>query len=136
MSSPSFRLIAINSLDSVRQGLRPVTRPTHGWLLAVRQALGLSRAAVAAPLGVTPSAIQSYEQAEKSDTITLATLRRAAAALDCELVVALVPKGGRSFADLAAVRDPAQAHLRATEHSMALEAQGSGDLPPSPRSAS
>jgi transcriptional regulator with XRE-family HTH domain len=86
---------------------------------------------MAAPLKITQSAIQSYEQAEKTDTITLATLRRAAAALDCELVIALVPNGGRRFADLAAARDPDRAHLRATEHSMALEAQGSGDLPSS-----
>ncbi|MBC8011310.1 MAG: helix-turn-helix domain-containing protein [Burkholderiales bacterium] len=107
----------------------------HGWLRAVRQAIGLSRAAMAAPLNVTPSAIQSYEEAEKNDTITLATLRRAAAALGCEVVIALVPKGGRSFADLAAARDTGLAHLRATEHSMSLEAQGSGDLPQADRPA-
>ncbi len=114
-------------------GLRPVARPIHGWLHATRQALGLSRATVAASLHVTPSAIQSYERAEKNDAITLATLRRAAAALDCELVVAVVPRGGRSFGELAASFDPALDHLRATEHSMSLEAQSSGDLPPSSR---
>ena len=132
MPSREFKAIAIKSLDSITTNIRPISRPAHGWLHAVRQALGLSRAALAAPLKVTPSAIQGYEQAEKNDTITLATLRRAAAALDCELVVALVPRGGRSFADLAAAHDPVLAHLRATEHSMALEAQGSGDLPPIP----
>jgi len=125
--------IAINSLDSVTAGLNSISRPVHGWLYAVRQALGLSRSAVSGRLQLSPQAIQGYEKAEKNDVITLATLRRAAAALDCELVVALVPKGRQTFAALAATHDPAQAHLRATEHSMALEDQASGDLPSHPR---
>ncbi|MCX6937317.1 MAG: helix-turn-helix domain-containing protein [Verrucomicrobia bacterium] len=123
-------------MDSVTAGLRPVSRPVHGWLRSVRQALGLSRAAVAGRLKLTPQAIQGYEKAEKDDVITLATLRRAAAALDCDLVVVLVPKGGRTFTALAATHDPAQAHLRATEHSMALEDQASGDLAPPQRPVS
>jgi predicted DNA-binding mobile mystery protein A len=117
-------------LDSVTRTIRPVSRPVHGWLAAVRQALGLSRAAVAASLKVTPAAVQAYEKAEKNDAITLATLRRVAGAMDCELVVALVPRNGLTFAQLAARHDPDFAHLRATEHSMALENQASHDLPP------
>ncbi|MDF3056126.1 MAG: mobile mystery protein [Rariglobus sp.] len=135
MNGHKSTAIAINSLDSVTQAIRPVSRPIHGWLAAVRNALGLSRAAVAASLKVTPSAVQDYEKAEKADAITLATLRRVAAAMDCELVVALVPKDALTFAQLAARRDPDFVHLRATEHSMALEAQASHDLPPSPRPA-
>jgi DNA-binding transcriptional regulator YiaG len=82
MPGTEFRAIAINHLDSVTAAIRPISRPTHGWLHAIRQALGLSRAAMAGRLKVSPSAIQSYERAEKNDTITLATLRRAAAPLD------------------------------------------------------
>lgn len=124
--------IAINSLDSVTRSICPVSRPVHGWLAAVRNALGLSRAAVAATLKVTPSAVQDYEKAEKADAITLATLRRVAGAMDCELVVALVPRSGLTFAQLAARHDPDFVHLRATEHSMALENQASHDLPSVP----
>ena len=130
MPKHRIKVIAANSLDQTTRDLRPVPRPVHGWLQAVRQATGLPRRHVAEALGVTPSAIQAYEKAEKSDTITLGTLRRAAAALDCELVVALIPRNGRSFAELAADQDPDLVYLRATEHSMALEAQASGDLPP------
>lgn len=132
MNRPKSIAIAIESLDSVTQTIRPVSRPVHGWLAAVRNALGLSRAAVAASLKVTPSAVQDYEKAEKADAITLATLRRVAGAMDCELVVALVPRNGLTFEQLAARRDPDFAHLRATEHSMALEDQASHDLPPAP----
>ena len=129
MPSSPLKAIAITSLEQSTRDLRPVSRPVHGWLQAVRQALGVPRRAVAEALGVTTSAIQAYEKAEKADAITLGTLRRAAGALDCELVVALVPRHGRSFGQLAADHDPEVAHLRATEHSMALEAQASGDLP-------
>lgn len=128
MHKATQQVIALKSLSSVTQSVRPLSRPAHGWLRAVRQALGLSGAALARTLRVTPTAVQDYEKAEAADTITLATFRRVAAALDCELVVALVPRNGRDFMDLAASRDPDIAHLKATEHSMTLEAQGSDDL--------
>ncbi len=128
MNKASQQVIALKSLSAVTQSLRPVYRPAHGWLRAVRQALGLSGAALARSLRVTPTAVQDYEKAEASDTITLATFRRVAAALECELVIALVPRDGQTFTDLAASRDPDIAHLKATEHSMNLEAQGSDDL--------
>ena len=132
MKRPESAVIALNSLDAVINTTRPISRPVHGWLAAVRNALGLTRASVAATLKVTPSAVQEYEKAEKADAITLATLRRVAGAMDCDLVVALVPRNGLTFTQLAARRDPHFAHLRATEHSMALEAQASHDLPPAP----
>ena len=122
------KAIALNSLMAVTRDLRSIARPAHGWLRAVREALRLPRAAVARTLNVSASAVQDYEKAEKTDTITLGTFRRVAAALDCELVIALVPRNGRTFADLAAALDPEITHLKATEHSMALESQGSDDL--------
>jgi len=100
--------------------------PAKGWLLAVREGLGLSRAAVAKRLTLSPSAIAAFEQSEARGTISLQSLRKVADALDCEVVIKLVPKGGQSFIDLAAQHDPEMANLRATEHSMKLEAQGSG----------
>lgn len=104
----------------------------HGWLKAVREALGLPRSHLAKRLRVSVPTIQNYEKREKADTITLASLRKAAAAMDCELVVALVPGRGQTFAELSAKHDPELAHLQATEHSMRLEDQGSDDLNISP----
>jgi predicted DNA-binding mobile mystery protein A len=69
-----------------------------------------------------PATIQ-LEQAEARGAITLATLGRAARALDCELVYALVPR--RSLEAMATERAEkvARQRLQATAHSMALEAQ-------------
>ena len=71
-----------------------VTRPAAGWLRSVREALGLSLADQALKLQVTPPAVRSFEQAEAEDRITLASLRRTAAAMDCDLVYTLVPRSG------------------------------------------
>jgi len=107
--------------------LRPMP-PAKGWLLAVREGLGLTRAAIAKRLAISTTAIQSFEQSEARGTISIQSLRKMADAMGCEVVIKLVPKGEQSFIDLAAQHDPEMANLRATEHSMTLEAQGSGDL--------
>ena len=128
MKSTNKRVIALNGLSTASATLTVTRRPVHGWLRAVRNALGLSRESIAKKLKVTQAAVRDYERAEADEAITLATLRKVAGALDCDLVVGLIPRGGRSFIDLAAKHDPEIAHLKATEHSMALEAQGSGDV--------
>ena len=64
-------------------------RPLAGWLRSIRAALGLSAATLAVRLEITASGLRKLEQAEAQDAITLATLRRVAAAMDCELQQAL-----------------------------------------------
>lgn len=80
-----------------------VERPGAGWLRTIREVLGLTLADLAKRLGVTPPAVRSFEQAEGEDRITLASLRRTADAMDCELIYALVPRTG-TFAALAEAR--------------------------------
>jgi len=100
--------------------------PSKGWLRAVREALGLTQSQMAKNLGMKQQAYANTEVREQKEKITLSTLRRAAGALDCDLVYALVPRKavGSSFSELAAKQDPHYSMLRATEHSMALEGQG------------
>ena len=74
-------------------------------------------------LGVNPSTVTRLEVSETDDTISLATLRRAAEALGCELQYALVPK--RTLADTLEARATllARQQMAAISHTMALEAQ-------------
>lgn len=90
---------------------------------AVREGLGMAATHLAARLGVTPSTVTRLETSEADDTISLATLRRAAEALGCELHYALVPK--QSLADTLENRALAMARqqMAAVSHTMALEAQ-------------
>lgn len=105
-----------------------VVRPGAGWLRAVREALGLPLREVASRIAVTVPAVRSLEKAEADDRITLASLRRVAAALGCDVVYVLIPHEG-SFAALAEreARLQVAPHIEAAEHSMQLEAQGSHD---------
>jgi predicted DNA-binding mobile mystery protein A len=129
----SLRQILCTDLEARLPGLvaaqAQAARPAGGWLRAVRQALGLAQADVAKNIGVTKQAHARFERGETSGTLSIGNLERAAAAMNCDLVYYLVPRA-KSFSELAMQLDPAFAHLRASEHSMALEGQAVGDLPP------
>ena len=100
-------------------------RPAGGWLRAVREAIGLTQGQVAAKAAITRQSYAQLEAAEKKDAISIAALRRAADAMDCEVVYFIVPRESvaRTYADLAQTHDPVLKHLHATKHSMALEGQ-------------
>lgn len=103
-------------------------RPRLGWIRAVRDALGMSTRQLASRMGVTQPTVVQLEQSEANGTIQLATLRRAADALDCDLVYALVPRGGSlEQAVLAHARRRAGALVRAVDRSMELEDQAVTD---------
>jgi predicted DNA-binding mobile mystery protein A len=117
---------AIRHLDKRFAALRPLagtSRPPKGWLRAIRNALGMTTAQFAQRLGVSQPRIVELEQSEASGSVTLNTLQRAAEALGCRLVYALVPERPlaetvRARADLLAAR-----HTDAVAHSMRLEDQ-------------
>src|ERR1700719_2345081 len=68
------------------------SRPSRGWIAAIRTALGMSSTALAKRLNVGHSTILEYEKGEVRGSISLETLGRVADALDAELIVALVPR--------------------------------------------
>ena len=120
-----FRQLRLSQLDrnlSVARSLPP--RPSGGWIAAVREALGLSLAEIGRLARVPRQNVQKFERAEATDRITLATLRRVADAMGCDLVYVLVPKSG-SFAELAEqpTREQAARDVQSVVHTMALEDQ-------------
>ena len=78
------RLAAIGAVDHAA--------PRHGWIRAIRDALGMPARVMADRLNVTEGAVFAMERSEAAGTVQLDTLRRAAEALDCELLYALVPR--------------------------------------------
>jgi predicted DNA-binding mobile mystery protein A len=119
-------------LDDRLAPLKPAERfraPPKGWVRAIRDALGMSGVQLARRLDVKPPSIASLEASEESGTIQLKTLRRAAEALDCTLVYALVPNDSLEGAVRARARKIAIRDLGRVAHTMKLEAQetsGSG----------
>jgi predicted DNA-binding mobile mystery protein A len=104
--------------------------PPSGWLKAIRGALGISSRQLAQIIGIDMSAVIRMEEREPEGKITLELLSRAAQAMDCKLVYAIVPQD--HYDSLEAVvdkrsRNAAKALLQKVEHSMRLEDQGSSE---------
>lgn len=110
---------------------RPETRfkaPPKGWIRAIRDALGMSSQQLARRASVRSSqSIDDWEKAEINDSIQLKTLRRAAEAMDCILIYALVPKTSLEDAVRSRARKIAMRDLGRVAHTMRLEDQGTGD---------
>lgn len=121
---------AIRHLDQYFSNLRVLAqrpRPPKGWVRAIRDALGMTTAQFAMRLSVSQPRIIKLERAEADGTMTLRTLQRAAEALGCRLVYALVPE--KPLAEMVQERAALIADRRATavEHTMRLEDQAVTD---------
>ena len=97
--------------------------PAGGWIRAVREALGMSATQFAKRLGVARQTAQEQEQNEIDGSVGLSTLRRAAEALDCQLVYAFVPKTSLDELVQAQAHKVAMAELSRVDQTMLLEGQ-------------
>jgi predicted DNA-binding mobile mystery protein A len=129
----NYQFIRLKYLDNLNKKIEPLRSeqvPPQGWLRIVREGLGLSLRAVAEKLDATPQTVHAFERREAAGTLTLANLRKTAAAMNCEVVYFLVPEEAKAktFTKLAAAQSGFLAYLLDTEHSMQLEDQGVGDI--------
>ena len=94
----------------------------------MREAIGIPQQKAAERIAVTRQSYAQLEASEARGAISIDSLRRAAGALDCELVYFIVPKASKAgtYGELAVIHDPVAGQLRATEHSMSLGGHGSG----------
>jgi predicted DNA-binding mobile mystery protein A len=117
-------------LDERLLPLKPEERfdaPAKGWLRAIREALGMTGVQFAKRLRISPQSAEALEKSEANGKVQLDTLRRAADALDCRLVYAIVPKTSLEAAVTERARKIALRDLGRVAHTMTLEAQGTGD---------
>jgi predicted DNA-binding mobile mystery protein A len=118
-------------LEQLEENLRPYRRlldlqsPRRGWVRAIKEALGMTSKQLATRVGVkAPQTVEDMQEYEVSGTIKLQTLRKLAAALDCQLVYALVPRKTLEEIRREQARRVAQRFLKRVSHSMKLEDQG------------
>lgn len=97
--------------------------PKSGWVKAVRESLGMTSAQLAERMGIRQSGVILMEQREVEKKVTLETLQRAAHAMECELVYALVPRESLEKIVDDQAKAAAQEFLKTTVHSMDLEKQ-------------
>jgi predicted DNA-binding mobile mystery protein A len=117
-------------LDAKLAALQPAERwkaPPKGWVKAIRQSLGMSGVQLARRLAISPQSVDALERSEANGKIQLDTLRRAAEAMDCTLVYALVPRTSLDESVRSRATALARSHITRVAHTMKLEAQEVGD---------
>lgn len=120
-------------LSQVERAIEPFTTvkgasvPPGGWLRSIRESLGRSLRAQAEIAGISSVTLTKSERSEAEDRISLAQLRKLAAALDCELVYGLVPK--KPLHEMIEDRSEllAKQEVLGVAHSMSLEDQRPSD---------
>jgi len=108
------------------QPLGHVVPPSQGWLRTIREALGMTAGQLGKRLQMTKQAVLDLERREADETITLGTLRKAAKALNVDVVVTLIPR--KSLEDI--VHEQAESkvadEMKRVVHTMRLESQETG----------
>lgn len=109
--------------EHLRADVPLLARPARGWVRSVREALGLSQHDLAERLGVNQTTVRRLERSELDRVAQLSTLQRAAEAMDCDLVYALVPRESlQGIVEKRLARQLVE-HVAAVHQSMLLEAQ-------------
>lgn len=103
--------------------LRDLPPPKKGWIRAIRDVLGMSGRQLGQRIGVSKMWVTDMERREANGATTLKTLRRAAEAMDCVLVYALVPKTSLKDTLLKQARRKVRQDMARASHHMALEDQ-------------
>ena len=98
-------------------------RPPRGWVKAIRESLGMTTAHLARRMGIVQPSVVTLEQSKALGRIRLDTVQRAASALDCRIVYALVPNQPLESLMESRRRELAEHQLAAVERSMSLENQ-------------
>ncbi|PIS10774.1 MAG: transcriptional regulator [Bdellovibrio sp. CG10_big_fil_rev_8_21_14_0_10_47_8] len=105
---------------------RNLPKPKSGWVRAIREALGMTTTQLAERMGIQQSGVTLLEQREVTQKISMETLQRAAQAMNCELVYALVPRDSlEKIVDDQAIKSATEI-LKRTLHTMDLEQQNVG----------
>lgn len=121
-----YQKTALEQLDaSLAQfvPLRNLQPPKKGWIRAIRDALGMSGRQLGQRMSVSKMWIADMERLEANGATSLKTLRRAAEAMDCVLVYAMVPKTSLKETLLKQARRKVRQDMARASHTMALEDQ-------------
>jgi len=121
---------ASEQLDKRLSKLRPLAdaaRPERGWIRAIREALGMTTGQLATRMNVRQPRIVELEKAESKGRVTMQSLERAADALGCRVVYALVPLKPLTTALEDRALQVAERQLSSVEQTMRLEGQGVDD---------
>ncbi len=116
-------------LDNRFKAMPPVSAfraPQDGWIKSIRESLGMSATDLGNRLGIARQSILALEKSESEGRIQIDSLKKAAEAMDCTLVYALVPNSSLEDFVQRQIRKIAAENLKKVSHSMELEDQKVG----------
>jgi predicted DNA-binding mobile mystery protein A len=108
-------------------GLKNSPRPRRGWLKAVREALGMTTRQLADLLETDNAGVVRLEEREVKGTVTFEAVERAARAMGCHFVYAIVPDESLERTLDQRAHETAKRLLTSVGHTMRLEQQGVSD---------
>ncbi len=119
-----LQLKQLSKKISAFKSVQKEVKPPSGWIKAIRTSLGMSMEQLAVKLNISKQSVQTLEKREQEMGITLQSLHDVAAAMELELVYALVPKD-ETLEDLIARKAAVLAKeiVMRTSQTMALEDQ-------------
>ena len=94
MNKKSIQLQQLNQKMIRMAVLRKMPMPTHGWVKAIRGAIGMSMQQLGNRLSISKQAVLDLEKREQTGAITIKALKEVAQAMDMELVYGFVPNDG------------------------------------------
>jgi len=106
------------------------TIPSSGWVRAIRGSLGMTVKQLSMRLGTSASSVTQLEEREPKKNVTLNSLEKAANAMGCDLIYAIVPKSpNKTLEDIIAqkAQESAARILKKVAHTMKLEAQSTSN---------
>ena len=99
------------------------TVPKNGWIKAVRESLGMTTAQLGERMKIAASNITLLENREINKKTSLETIERAATAMGCRFVYALVPDNSLEEVVRIQAKKSAKALIQEIHHHMKLEKQ-------------
>lgn len=124
-----YARLKLKQTEGLVKPFRPIVgaqAPRGGWVRAIREALGMSAQQLGTRVRVKRQTIENLERSEANGKITLDSLNRAAKALGCRVVYALVPEKPLEQMQRERAREIAESVMKPVSHSMKLEAQSIG----------
>lgn len=87
--------LAMQQIERRLKNLRLIAKDAHvhtGWIGYMREALCMTQSILAKAAGLDQTTVQQIEKRESAGRVTIQTMRKIAAAMDCEFVYAIIPK--------------------------------------------
>ena len=110
-------------VDHAAQAVRGISVPNEGWIRTTRKALGMKGTQLAQRMGISRAQVLQTEKGEAAGSATIKTMEKAAAALGCRFVYALVPDTTSAEIINKRARQKARHIVEKTNEQMALESQ-------------